>query len=130
MFLSLVRDALTTVGNYSDEKGKSAAGNTKAESNPKEWRDVQFMIDASCEILEADYEKAFSILRQGIEENLPVSNEPIDNKRLLHTLRLLISSIEKSLKDNFGIKPDAEKRFLIRKTGVVFVEQANRKRRP
>lgn len=75
-------------------------------ANPEEWNDVQFMFDASCEFLEANYEKAFSILRQGIEEKLLESDKPIESEKLLHTLRLLISSIEKGI---FGLKFDAEK---------------------
>ncbi len=70
----------------------------------EQWKDVHFMYDASDEVLEANYEKAILILRQGIEENLSKLDEPVAVARLLHTLRLLIMSVESSLKNNLGVE--------------------------
>lgn len=76
------------------------------DKESEEWEGVQFMIDASTEILEKNYEKAILILRQGINEGLFESNNVIDYKRLLHTLGLLITSVEMNLKDTFSIEFD------------------------
>lgn len=86
-----------------------------SDLNKREDDDVQFMFDASCEVLEGNYEKAVFILRQGIEKSLLESNEPIESERLLHTLGLLISCVEESLKNNFGIN-------LNNKTKVIYPE--------
>lgn len=77
------------------------------DKESKRWEDVQFMFDASFEVVEMNYEKAILVMRQGIEESLFEPNNEIDSKRLLHSLGLLITCLEESVKKNFGIEFNA-----------------------
>lgn len=73
------------------------------EEELEEWSEVQYIINASLEILDKNYEKSILILHQGIEENLKSENA-VDSKRLLYALHLLITTVKTTLENNFGFQ--------------------------
>jgi hypothetical protein len=78
---------------------------------PGEWDDIEFMFEATAEAVEANYGKAFSIVRKGIENNLLETENLVDSKRLLHAIGLLITCLESSLADTHGIKFNHESKY-------------------
>lgn len=67
------------------------------DTNSEDWSDVQFMFDGAAEFQNARFAAALEVLRKGIQDRLEGASVPIDTRRLLHTLRLLLSSIESSI---------------------------------
>lgn len=78
---------------------------------PKGWEDAEFMFEGAAEVVDANYGKAFSIIRKGIESGLAKPESNVNSKRLLHAIGLLITCLESSLSDTHGIKFDHKTKY-------------------
>jgi len=63
-----------------------------------ELHEVQFVIDASHEVIDSNFQNAISKMRAGIEASLFETDKAIDSRKLLQALVFLLAAVEERFK--------------------------------